>query len=180
MNLSVSIDTLDKVPFSSSGTLLFMEATAGRNQLGASSDFERYRLAFQSAWSLGRNYFYLGGEWGATRASEDQGVLFSLGGFLRLSGLAPDQLTGQQMGLAKVIYARKLGLGGFGTLPLYLGTSMEYGGAWQEQSQVNWSDAIFAGSAFIAADTFLGAVYLAGGFAEGNRYSMYLVIGREF
>lgn len=180
VDLSFSIDTLDRVPFSSSGTLLFFEATAGREQLGASSDFERYRMIYQSAWSIDKNYFYLGGEWGATRSSEDQGVLFSLGGFLRLSGLAPDQLTGQQMGLAKAIYARKLGLGGFGSLPLYAGSSVEYGGAWQERSQVNWSDAIFAGSAFLAADTFLGAVYLAGGFAEGDRYSMYLAIGREF
>jgi len=174
------VDTLDKAPVPSDGTLARVQATLGREAAGASGDFERYELNYLSAWTFGRNTWYLGLDLGATESAEETSELFSLGGFLRLSGLNRNQLSGKQLALARVIYMRHLSMGGFGSLPFYFGTSLEYGGTWQEPDQVDWPDAIFAGSAFLMLDSIIGPIYLAGGMAEDHRYAVYLAIGRAF
>jgi NTE family protein len=38
---------------------------------------------------------------------------------------------------------------------------------------------IFGSSLFIAADTLMGPIYLAAGYAEGNHYAFYLFLGRH-
>ncbi len=63
---------------------------------------------------------------------------------------------------------------------LYIGGSVELGNAWQNSSEVKFSNSLFAGSLFLGADTFIGPVYLAGGLAEGGHSAMYLFIGRPF
>ncbi len=57
---------------------------------------------------------------------------------------------------------------------------MELGNAWQNSSEVKFSNSLFAGSLFLGADTIIGPVYLAGGLAEGGHSAMYLFIGQPF
>lgn len=105
---------------------------------------------------------------------------FALGGFLRLSGLNRNELTGQHLMLGKVILMQRLDKMNFGSIPLYLGGSMELGNTWQDLDNVGFESALWSGSAFIAADTFLGPVYLGTGLTEGRRGSLFLAIGHQY
>ena len=99
-----------------------------------------------------------------------------LGGFLNLSGLAPGQLYADNAFLARVIAFQRLAkmnsLLGTG---VYAGFSLETGQAWN--SGLTFSDLRLAGSAFLAADTSLGPLYVAYGLADRGYHSFYLALG---
>jgi NTE family protein len=107
---------------------------------------------------------------------------YPLGGFLNLSGFAPDELSGQHTGLARLIYYYELGSTGLGEfrMPLYIGGSFEGGNAWAARSEISGRSVLFAGSLLIGADTYLGPLYLAYGQAEGGHHSIYLYLGHKF
>jgi NTE family protein len=107
---------------------------------------------------------------------------YPLGGFLNLSGFAPDELSGQHTGLARLIYYYELGSTGLGEfrMPLYVGGSLEAGNAWAARSEISGRSLLFAGSLLIGADTYLGPLYLAYGQAEGGHHSVYLYLGHKF
>jgi len=103
---------------------------------------------------------------------------FNLGGFLQLSGLRNDQISGRYKGLARAVYLHRLG-----RLPVigrdfYAGASAEIGNVWDERSAIRLADTLKAGSIFVAADTWLGPFYLAYGRASGGQSSFYLFLGR--
>ncbi len=107
---------------------------------------------------------------------------FPLGGFLNLSGYAQDELSGQNTGLARLVYYRRIAgtrLPAF-NMPIYLGGSLEAGNAWNSRSDINYHSLIYAGSVFLGADTYLGPMYIGYGQAEGGRRSIYLSIGQTF
>ncbi len=103
---------------------------------------------------------------------------FLLGGFLNLSGLRNQQLAGSYVGLGRIVYYHQLTavpwLGG----GVFVGGSLEAGNTWQQRSTVSASDLVTAGSAFLAADTFVGPFYFAYGRASGGASSFYLLLGR--
>ncbi len=92
--------------------------------------------------------------------------LYRLGGFLRLSGFDQDELTGQQAGLARLIYLRQIKISSF-SRPM-LGASLELGNVWQDTGDMSFGDTIFAGSAFIGADTPIGPIYLGYGHNDSS------------
>lgn len=107
---------------------------------------------------------------------------YTIGGFMNLSGYRPEELSGQQVGLAEIICYRNMGTVGLGDFhtTLYLGFSAEAGNAWQNRSDITFSSLIYAGSVFVGANTFIGPAYLAYGFAEGGRQTVGLFIGQRF
>ncbi|MHB9096450.1 MAG: patatin-like phospholipase family protein [Syntrophales bacterium] len=107
---------------------------------------------------------------------------YPLGGFLNLSGYAPDELYGQHTGVARLIYFYQLASSGLGEfrMPFYLGGSLEAGNAWATRSDISGRTLLAAGSFFVGAETYLGPVYLAYGQAEGGRHSVYLYVGHKF
>jgi NTE family protein len=107
---------------------------------------------------------------------------YPLGGFLNLSGFAPDELSGQHTGIARLIYyyqLRNAGLGEF-RMPIYVGGSLEGGNAWETRGDINGRSMLLAGSLLVGADTYLGPLYLAYGQAEGGHHSFYLYLGHRF
>jgi len=180
---SFSYNTLDSLYFPLRGASGSVEMMLARKEL--SSDFNAKIL------SAGWLKVYT---WGANtlipsihaRTVLDSEVplqdTFSLGGFLKLSGYAEDELAGQHVGLARLIFYRKIAgtkLPAFNT-PLYLGASLESGNAWNSKSDINYSSTIYAGSVFLGADTYLGPMYLGYGQAEGGHRAAYLSIGQTF
>jgi NTE family protein len=103
---------------------------------------------------------------------------FLLGGFLNLSGLRIQQLAGSYVGFGRIVYYHRLTnipwLGG----NVFAGGSLETGNTWQQRSAIGFSNLVTGGSAFLAADTFLGPAYFAYGRATGGASSFYLLIGR--
>ena len=108
--------------------------------------------------------------------------MFPMGGFLNLSGYSKDELSGRYTGLARLIYWRKVAGHGLSALkiPVYVGTSYEAGNAWQKSADIGFDSIISAGSVFIGADTYIGPLYFAYGFAEGGHNALYLYLGRTF
>ena len=107
---------------------------------------------------------------------------YSLGGFLNLSGLAPQSLLGPNFAIARAIYFRKISRGGEGFLefPVYVGASLEIGNTWQQRSDISYASAHKDASVFVAFDTFLGPVYLGSGYDQSGNAGYYLFLGRSF
>ena len=102
----------------------------------------------------------------------------TLGGFLNLSGLRTDQLDGKYMALGRVVYYHQLGVLPIIGRGIFAGGSLETGNVWQQRNDVSASGLLTAGSAFVAADTWLGPFYFAYGRASGGQSSFYLFLGR--
>ena len=104
---------------------------------------------------------------------------FTLGGFLRLSGLERGEISGPHAAIARLVYYRRVGetTGGILDTPLYLGASAETGNVWQSRSEMSFDSALVSGSLFVGIDTLIGPVFFAAGLAEGGQTNVYLSIG---
>ena len=115
---------------------------------------------------------------------------YSLGGFLNLSGYAPNSLYGSDVQFGSLVYLYRLNQPriSFINSPLYLGASIERGrvrkdvfGASGGADATNW---LSAGSVFLGWDTPLGPLYFGVGMAEygPSDYSdaLYLSFGQSY
>lgn len=177
------IDTLDRISFPSKGTLAAVKWTLSRPGLGADRSFEHLEVDWSLAKTWGGNTL-LGGVDIATTLNSGAEVqeFFSLGGFLRLSGVESQSLLGPHRGVARVIGYRRMKEtgGGFFDIPWYVGMSLESGNVWQRRSDARFDSLQFGGSLFTGLDTFFGPLYLALGFAQGGERAVYLFLGQPF
>jgi NTE family protein len=179
----LSYDKLDSVFFPRHGQQLRIEWTGQRDALGADRHSDRVELGFLMARSRTKNTLIFSVDVGSTLNSQTYPQdYFQLGGFLNLSGLHTDELSGPHYGIGRLIYYRKIGNGGTGVLdlPLYAGLSLEAGNVWQTRDEMSTSDLRGNGSLFIGADTILGPVYLGAGFDQEGASAFYLYLGRTF
>ena len=181
-----SYDQLDNVHFPRDGETFSLQWDADRTDLG--SDFVRDRVAadWLVARSLGRNTLLW---WTSAGSTLDGNVrlaalpeFYALGGFFNLSGLAPTSLTGPNYAITRAIYFRKIGRGGEGffEFPAYVGASLEVGNTWERRGDMSLGSAHKDGSIFLAFDTYLGPVYVGGGYDERGFSAFYLFLGRSF
>ena len=180
----IGYDSLDSAYFPARGQSASIRWQADRDSLGATVDADLFTASWQGAWSRGRYSLLLGVEGGSALDDELNSPkdLFTLGGFLELSGLPRDALTGTQYGLARAVVFRRVSRGGTGLFefPAYLGFSVEAGNAWQTRDDVELDGLELGGSFFFGAESPLGPVYLAAGFAEHGERALYLLLGRTF
>ncbi|HKZ74445.1 MAG TPA: hypothetical protein VJ011_10290, partial [Steroidobacteraceae bacterium] len=145
---------------------------------------ERVSLNWLAAGSWGKQTAVLWTSAGTTigDATADVRSLFGLGGFLNLSGLQPDSLTGPHFGIVRALAYRQIGRAGPGFLdvPAYVGVSYELGNVWADRSDASFGSARRDGSVFLGLDTILGPVYLAVGLDEEGEEAFYLFLGRTF
>ncbi len=181
-----SYDRLDNVHFPREGQTFTLQWDANRTNLGADIASDKVQADWLVAHSRGRNTLLLWTSAGTTLdgtfTSKDLPQLFSLGGFLNLSGLPPQSLIGPNYAIARAIYFRKISRGGEGffEFPAYLGMSFEVGNTWEHRGDISFSSARKDGSVFVAFDTFLGPVYLGTGYDQGGTAAYYLFLGRTF
>jgi NTE family protein len=178
-----SYDKLDSIYFPRRGQQFELEWTAEREGLGASQSADTVEARWQIARSSGRYTMIFSTDFGSTL---DDGAtpqnLFTLGGFLNLSGVPPGSLSGPHYGIGRLILYRQIGRGGSGVLdlPAYAGVSIEAGNTWQDRDEASFGNLKHDASLFLGADTFLGPIYLATGFQEGGDTAFYLFLGRTF
>ncbi len=176
------MDTLDDARFPTRGTLFFAEGAFGLTELGATDDYQAVFTGLTQAYSLGPNTLLLEGQVGATFDDDREiGTLFPLGGFLRLSGLRPNQLVGSQFGLFRLRGYRRLtelGVLSF-TLPVYAGFSVETGNTWLDLDDFG-NDLRYGGSVYLALDTPFSPLYVAYGNTDGDNHAGYLYFGQTF
>jgi NTE family protein len=115
------------------------------------------------------------GEWARTKG----GVApLALGGFLRLSGTAPQSVQGSQVLLGRLVLARRVSelpatLGG----AVRLGFSFELGRAYADGEALRLAELRQAASVFAAFDTRFGPLYLGAGITRGKPGTLYVFLG---
>ncbi|HEY4646677.1 MAG TPA: patatin-like phospholipase family protein [Steroidobacteraceae bacterium] len=173
------VDTFDSLYFPRSGHIGVLEWRAARGGLGANVDYDQVLLGYAHAHSWGANTV-IGRLAGTTTLDDDAPLegLFQLGGFLRLSGLEEDQLSGQHSGLATLVYMRRLL--DVQLLRAFAGASLELGNVWQNSSDASLDNTIFAGSLFLGVDTPIGPLYIGYGRADTDDQSAYIYLGPRF
>jgi NTE family protein len=185
--LLLRYDTLDHPYFPRSGLRANAElfyGTRSTTVFGETFDSEnssRAGAVVDGAWSFDRNNFlnFQARAGGITKTRAENVIAdFNLGGFLQLSGLRTNQLSGNYVGFGRAVYYHQIA-----TLPIvgraiYVGGSLEAGNVWENSNAIGTRGLIGAGSAFLAADTWLGPFYVAWGIATNGQRSFYLYLGR--
>ena len=179
-----SIDTLDDRNFPRRGHYLVTEWRGERTGLGSDRNADVVTLDWLAARSRGRDTVALWTSFGTQVNSAEDNVrsLFPLGGFLNLSGIAPETLSGRHFAIARALYYRQIGRGGEGFLnvPAYAGLSLEMGNVWDNRSDISFGSSLKQGSLFFGFDTLFGPVYIGTGFGEDSDSNFYLFLGRTF
>jgi NTE family protein len=177
--LDTTIDRVDNFYFPRDGYVVRSRYTLSRTGLGADVDFGQYDFDGIVARSFGPHAFQVGLRYHVTTSGvAPLQSLYRAGGFSRLAGFAPNELTGQDYGLVMGGYSYQLGEV-FGQKALVGGT-LEYGNAWQHRSDMSFANSILNGSLFIGADTWLGPIMLGIGAREGGHTSVFMTLGQRF
>jgi NTE family protein len=173
------IDTLDDAHIPLHGTRVDLIWNASRPDLGADGHFDTIETELTTVRTSGRNTFLFGLNYATTLDSDDTiQDFFPLGGFLKLSGLERGAISGPHAGVVRAVYYRRFGeTGSLLEMPLYFGASIEAGNAWQSRSEISTGTLILHGSLFASLDTYLGPLFIGGGFGEGGESSFYLFLG---
>jgi NTE family protein len=180
----LSLDTLDSAAFPRRGESARLEwrSQVANRQIERVSDAVNVDLRKAFSWGKSSVVAWFSG--GALLNSDvvDQRSLYTLGGFLNLSGLPAESLTGPNFGVGRLVYYRKIGSGGEGFLnvPLYAGLSLEAGNVWNRREDVHYSTTRKNASLFFGMDTFLGPAWFAAGYDSSGRHAFYLSLGRGF
>ena len=170
------VDTLDSVYFPKDGNLVLAEWRSSEQHLGASAEYEQFSGRLMTAHTFGRHAVAFGLRYDTTiDGVAPPWSLFEIGGFWDLSGFAQNELSGQHAGHLIGSYYRRIGR--FDRMPVYAGITLEKGNAWQTRRERSLDNSLNAGSLWIGADTPVGPMYLSYGRAEGDRDSIYFVIG---
>jgi len=180
-----SYDRLDNLNFPRQGQTFSLQWDAPRRGLGADVRADRIQADYLIAGSRGRNTLM---SWTSVATTLDvDGVtpvqdLYTLGGFLNLSGRAPQSVIGANYAITRAIYLRKIGRGGEGLFdfPAYLGLAFEVGNAWTHRGDISFGSAHKDGALFIGLDTFLGPLYVGTGYDTEGHSAYYLFLGRTF
>ncbi|MET0068048.1 MAG: patatin-like phospholipase family protein [Candidatus Thiodiazotropha sp.] len=175
-------DNLDSINLPRSGSMASVVWTAHRDELGAEKEYDTYTVEGLSANSWGKHTVMLwAGFAGATNSDEPVNDVFSVGGLYNLSGYHESEFSGRYAAIMRIIYLHEIGNSrSIFKVPVYLGTSLEAGNAWNQREDVGFDSLRYAGAINLAIDSPLGPVYLAQGFAEGGRTETYLYLGRTF
>jgi len=181
-SLAFAVDTLDQVVFPEHG----VEAQAGYERssetLGAESLTDLVSARVGYSFTFGRSTFTPFLEYGQNFESTlDYLNLFKLGGLGRLSGLGHNELLGEKMALARLLfYYRLTGFHAAGfSVRIYAGTSLEAGNVYAIDQPITGSSLLIGWSLFVGADTPLGPLFFGYGRTE-DRDRFYLNIGERF
>jgi NTE family protein len=176
LSLVMEADRLDDLYFPSHGHFASATYRINRTGLGASQDYDQALFAALIARSAGKNTFSFGADYRTTSSGiAPPERRFRVGGLFNLSGFEFNQLSGQHYGRLIGQFRRQFWNAGFAEVSI--GTSLEYGNVWENRSDIDFGEGIFAGSLYLGANTGIGPVYLGYGHAEGGAGSFYLYVG---
>jgi NTE family protein len=181
VQLSLLADHLDATDFPRDGYLLGLTARYEDvldSEVGRPGDAQRVQLVGKKVHSWKDHTFSA-----AFRVGEARDValnqVFSLGGFMNLSGLQLNQILGTSLRYASLSYQNQIL-----TLPnpfgrgVYAGLALEAGRMRSPLLTEAESDWIGGATAFVGAHTGIGPVYLGYGTAQGGNRLVYLFLGR--
>jgi NTE family protein len=173
------VDTLDNVSFPHTGTVARSEWRGSRQRLGSDDDFNQLLFSVVHANTWGRHTLVTSFRYDTTTSGEAPlNRLFTIGGFLDLSGLSHNQFAGQEASRVGAVYYRRIG--DLALFPAYAGVSLEFGNVWDNRAAISTHEAILGGSLWAGVQTPIGPAYVAYGHAEGGHSAFYVYLGRVF
>jgi NTE family protein len=177
--LRFEIDTVDNPALPSRGTYVLLDARHADESTGGDFAYDRTEALLQQSFALGRFVLAPQARWTATWSGELPLVRRpSLGGFLNLSGLPRNTDPAENLAVGALSGRYRLNTSALLLdVPLWVGGSYEAGATSDRRSDL--LDRLRqGGSAFLAADTPLGAVIVGAGMAEGEGVTLFLFVGR--
>jgi NTE family protein len=182
--LDVKLDQFAGVNFPTGGWAAEARLFSQLGSLGADVEYHRWSAGAGVAVTTGRHTLEVTASAGGKLGSNPIPVYdqFELGGFLKLSGLAPGQMRTEDYQFARLGYRTKLA-----DIPLfegmYFGASLEAGRArpvipvWRGEA-VTDRITVPAGALYVGIDSPLGPLYLGYGYSSRENSAVYLFLGR--
>ena len=187
------VDNLDNINFPKYGMRLKAFWSKDGVFKGSDYDYEQVYLEIEKPFSFYSNNFTFHLKYGDTYKRNDTKIdrlygTYTLGGLFNLSGYVPYSFNDDSMLFGMLKYRYEIqGRGFFGVFdtPLYMGFSLETGEVWgedasSENNKFEAKNLSTSASLYVAADTFLGPLYLAYGQADDGESSFYLYLGEKF
>lgn len=173
------LDTLDNLRFPRSGFSLDAQVYASRSRLGATDNYTKASANFTTAVASGAHSLQFGLRGATSIGSNDLPVyeLFSLGGFLQLSGYKTDELLGREMAFGRIVYNYRVSQPGL-LDGAYFGVSLESGRIGAAVTGENRASARTGAALYFAFDSPIGPVYIAYGHGNGNNQAVYFYLGQ--
>ena len=173
--LTFRADTLDSISFPTKGSLLNLSwqrspGKASGEPSRATSEIDALKAFQYDDWAG-----HLYGEWGRSQHATTPSPL---GGFLRLSGMPRNSLSGDASVFGRVVLARKIG-----SLPTAVGSairlafSAELGGTYGANNPYRFSNLKQAASTSLSVDTRFGPLYFGVGATRGMGAATYIFLG---
>ncbi|MBK7874889.1 MAG: patatin-like phospholipase family protein [Planctomycetes bacterium] len=183
LEAAFAYDTFDSTGFPRRGSIGEVKVQATLSDLGGSTNSELMTAKHDTAVSWGANTLVLGGEFDTT-LQDESGVenRYSLGGFLRLSGFAPNELSGSHALVARALAYHHFGFreGWRAPVSAYVGGSFELGNVFADRGEIELEGLLYSGSVFLALDSFLGPMFVGMGLAERGETNVFLILGSIF
>jgi NTE family protein len=179
LDLSYLHDSRNNAWFPTAGMLHHLNYRYATDGLGSSFNFQQAVANGSMAFSRKKNTILLNYQAGYSfdnRAPVER--WFQLGGLGRLSGLVPNQLTGQQSALATLAYYRRLNQ--MELIRTFAGFTLEAGNVWDFSQDIGFNDLRYSSSIFFGADTPIGPVYVAYGYSFEDGGAVYFYVGNPF
>jgi NTE family protein len=177
--LKFRYDTLDDIDYPTRGAVARASYYHALDSLGADEEYQQWQLRTYKFASFGQHTLGIGANFGGTEdAPASLARRFLLGGFLNMSGLQLNEMSGEYKGLVQATYYRRFEQIKF--LPAYIGGSLEYGGVWQERDDISHDNSLFGGSLFLGLDSPLGPMLLGWGYTDDGDQVFFTKIGRFF
>jgi NTE family protein len=177
--LEATVDRLDSSYFPRDGYLARTRYTWSRSAFGSDTKFDQLDFDSIAAYEFGKHSVQAGFRYHVTTS----GVapiqsLYRLGGFSRLSGFVANQLTGQDY--AELLFGYSYRMGSFLNQDVLAGTTLEYGNAWMDRSQMSWGNSLLNGSIYIGINSWIGPILLGVGARQGGEHNIFLEVGHRF
>lgn len=180
--VSVTTDRLDSLSFPTQGGFLNVSYQKHDEIFGGQTQFESFALQGFKPYSFGRHTIGLGASVGGS-TGRDANLLgtINLGGFLSLSGFSEDELSGNAAAMVFATYYYRLNRqAALFDAPLFVGGSLEAGNVYPDFADINFEDAIIAGSVFAGVKSPIGPVFVGLGTNDTGATSLYFTIGSFF
>ena len=171
-------DTRDDIDFPSSGYTLQAIARTVNPDFGGNSNYDLWEIQTAKYHAWGPHNFGILGNIGGSTGTNNAGSVFRLGGYGQITGIRSDQLIGNYKGIVSGIYYRRFD--GLPAVDGFIGTIVEYGGAWQSTDDISTDTSILSAGAFIGADTPLGTMQLGFAITDDGDSTVFTRIGRVF
>lgn len=173
------VDQLDNAWFPRAGYRGVASVYFAESGFGSDRNYKRFEGQFTTARSWGEHTLNVGVVGGTDAGSEMPAYdTFTLGGPLRLSGYRINEFAGRKMLFGRLMYySRRIPLPTALGAGVYAGASLEAGEVHSRFDGLPPGGTTWSGSVFLAADTFAGPAYLGFGKGEGDRWSLYLLLG---